>query len=295
MMTHRRSSPVPRSESSVAWYKIIAISFLVLTIILLGLILYITTKHAAITVIAKEDSEAVNLMVKIASVAGENTIGGNVSTTAFYWSKGGYTPGATESAEGTAQGKVILYNKTASEQKLIKTTRLLTASGVLFRLSSSVAIPAQGQLEADVYADKPGKESDIMPSHFTIPGLPPALQQDVYAESTQAMTGGSHQVGVVTQEDIDAAKQDFKEKTISAFLSKMGTNSSADRIVLATVLEDKALADQKPGAKVSQFTVSGTSTLAVVTYNPNELHQLLTQVIGQKIDMTTEKDRKSVV
>ena len=288
MMTHRRSTHAPVSESSVAWYKIIAISFLVLTIVLLGLIVYMTTKRATITVLAKEDTEEITMAVAVGSTPGPSAIVGTVTSTLFHWSKD-YFPGATESIEGTSKGVVTIYNKTDKPMALIKTTRLLSDSGILFRLSSYVAVPAQGQISAEVYADQPGKAGDIQASHFTIPGLTPDLQTTIYAQSSQAMSGGNTMVGVMTQDDLDAAQTDFKDKVKSAFLTTYASSSSSGLQVIATVLGSTAEANQKPGDKVKVFTLSGTSTIAVVAYPTAALTQLVQQTIGQKIDTHVEK------
>lgn len=288
MMTHRRSTHPPASESSVAWYKIIAISFLVLTLVLLALVLYMTTKRATITILAKEDTQEVTMAVTVGATPGPNTIVGKATSTVFLWSKD-YFPGATESIEGVSKGTVMIYNKTDKPMALVKTTRLLSDSGVLFRLSTYIAVPAKGQISAEVYADKSGKESDIQPSHFTIPGLTPDLQSSIYAESGQAMSGGNTMIGVVTQEDINTAEADFKDKVKNAFLSTYTSSSPSGQHILATVVESTVEANQKPGAKVKMFTLTGTSTLAVVSFSDAELNQLVSQTVGQKIDTKVEK------
>lgn len=248
-----------------------------------------TTKRAAITVLAFEETKALEVRVGVGPEAGNNVISGTVTSTIFHWSKK-YTPGATKSIEGTAKGEVTLYNKTGQSQALRKTTRLLTDTGILFRLSNYVAIPANGQVVAEVYADKPGKESDIPPSRFTIPGLSADLQKDIYAVSAKAMQGGGTMVGVVTPEELTAAEQDFKEKIKGAFITeKFPANAASADQHLVSVIDSKVVADQKAGAEVREFTLTGTSTLAVISYNQTELNQLVQKMISEKIDVATEK------
>jgi hypothetical protein len=292
MMTHRRATHSPISESSVAWYKIIAISFLFLTILLLILVLYMTTKRANITIVAKEEPVTVQMAVLVGrlSEGGEGVkVPGVVTSTSFVWSKK-YYPGATETVEGTARGEVVVYNKTAQPIALKPTTRLLAENGVLFRLKSYTPVPANGQVAAEVYADQAGKDGDIAPSRFTIPGLSTDLQKDIYALSSKTMSGGGTMIGVVTAEDIDGALRDYKEKTGENFLNTVSsTYMQKGRKLLVSVLENKTDVDQKPGAKVREFFVSGTSTMVIVSYDPDELTRVVEKNIAQKIDVQNEK------
>ena len=88
-----------------------------------------------------------------------------------------------------AQGSVWITNAYQTPLTLIKTTRLLSADGKLFRLATTLVLPAHGQTSAQVYADQNGSLYAISPTSFTIPGLSPSLQQfvTVKSDSTFAM------------------------------------------------------------------------------------------------------------
>jgi hypothetical protein len=103
------------------------------------------------------------------------------------------------------------------------------------------------------------------------------------------MSGGNTMVGVVTQDDIDAAQADFKDKVKNAFLSTYASSSPSGQHMLATIAESTVEANQKPGAKVKVFTLTGTSTLAVVSFSDAELKQLVSQTVSQKINTKVEK------
>ena len=170
MIAHRIQTK-QHLEPSVKFYRTVAISFLLITVLLLGMVIFITTKKATIVVVAKDDIKSVNLSVNIArdGKPGES-VSGVVTSTIFAWSEK-YSPTGNKSTDTIAAGMLILYNKTNAAQTLVKTTRLITASGILFRLSDRVTVPAMGQIEAKVYADQAGAGSEIGPSQFTIPGL----------------------------------------------------------------------------------------------------------------------------
>ena len=97
-------------------------------------------------------------------------------------------------------------------------------------------MPPNGQVVAEVYADQPGKAYDIAPSRFSIPGLPTEMQQDIYAVSAKPMSGGGTMVGVVTQNDIDNAAQDFKDKVKDAYTATNTTSSTTILSLKGTIL-----------------------------------------------------------
>ncbi len=285
-MMIRRMETSPAPEPPVRFYKIIALSFLFLTVIILGVVVFITSKKATIVVVSKQDSQTVPLTIKVTpDNAGGQTIPGTVSSTSFVWSNT-YYPTGTKVIEGTAGGQVTLYNKTAVPQTLVKTTRLLSPNGVLFRLSDTVIVQANGDITATVYADKPGADSDIAASQFTIPGLAEEKQKTIYAVSTAAMTGGAKKVGVLSDDDIANALKDYKDKVKDAFLATIKDASSSQAVML---INQNVSANHKAGDEVADFTIQGTNTILVVSYNSADLAKLLNDALSTKFDSSSEK------
>ena len=286
MIAHRIQTK-QHLEPSVKFYRTVAISFLLITVLLLGMVIFITTKKATIVVVAKDDIKSVNLSVNIAreGKSGES-VSGVVTSTIFAWSEK-YSPTGNKSTDTIAAGTVILYNKTNAAQTLVKTTRLITASGILFRLSDRVTVPAMGQIEANVYADQAGAGSEIGPSQFTIPGLALDKQKVIYAESKQAMIGGVRTVGVLSDVDIAAAKENFKEKVKQAFLKTRSDND--DQKTISMITGSNVTIDKKVGSEVVEFTLSGTSTVIVVQYSAKELANLVNKEMSSKVDTGLEK------
>lgn len=285
MITRRRETQTA-PEPPVRLYKIIALSFLFLTVVLLGVVIFITSKKAEIVVVAKEDTERIQLTVRVSPQGGGNIIKGAVSSTVFSWSEK-YHPTGNKKEDGIAAGEVIIYNIGSSDQALVKTTRLLTPDGVLFRLNVGTVVPAGGQVTVPVYADKPGASGDIPPSKFTIPGLSEARQKIVYAESKQPMSGGVRTVGVLSQADLDSAAKDYKEKVKAAYLAGLPSNPAQETLVAA--VSETYKADKKVGDEVSEFTLSGKWTLVTVTYSKQELADAVSRELIAKLDGLSEK------
>jgi hypothetical protein len=103
----------------------------------------------------------------------------------------------TKTVNTSASGTITIYNTQAKSQTLITNTRFATVSGLVFRIHSAVKIPGgsvanPGSITATVYADQPGSTYNIGATSFTIPGFAGTqLASEVYAQSTDSMTGGA--------------------------------------------------------------------------------------------------------
>ena len=96
-----------------------------------------------------------------------------------------------EVASVKASGRVVIYNEQSVPQQLVKTTRLETPEGKIFRIGEDVTIPAKGSLELSATADLPGDTYNVGLTDFTLPGLKGTPRFDkVYGRSKTAMSGG---------------------------------------------------------------------------------------------------------
>jgi hypothetical protein len=97
----------------------------------------------------------------------------------------------------SASGFITIYNTQSKAQTLIANTRFATTAGLIFRLHDAVTIPAgttakPGTVKVRAYADTTGDSYNVGPTSFTIPGFAGTPQQtQVYARSSEAMTGGA--------------------------------------------------------------------------------------------------------
>lgn len=276
MTPHRKETNL--QNEPIKFYKVVALSFLFLTLILLGVIVFMSSKRATITVITKAEpiEASVNLEVNNADKAN-----GVLEKTEVNISKK-FKPSATREQESVAMGTVTLVNDSSVNQPLIATTRLITADGILFRMRKGAVVPAKGSIDVEVYADKPGKGSEIGPSNFTIPGLSEAKQKEIYAKSTSNMIGGIKQFGVIGAEDIKEA-----EGEMAVELKKMAEEKLASlhpemkavyEVVSSTLQSDKAA-----GVESDEFTMTGVATVIGVFYDVNKATDLVKQELNKKV------------
>ena len=287
MITHRVTTKLA-PEPTVRFYRTIAVSFLIVTLALLAVIIFFTSKKAIIVVVAKTDSKNITLDINVEKEKTSNvSIFGFVTSTEFKLTQK-YSPTGNKTINSVATGEAIIYNDTAAAQPLVKTTRLLTPGGVLFRLSDRVVVPARGQIAAKVYADQPGQIGDIGPGKFIIPGLSLEKQKVIYAESKTPMSGGVRAVGFLAEADIKAAETDYVEKVKQA-ADKFFPAAANFNQKLIFVPSHRVTADRQSGEEVAEFNLAGTSTVIAVYFNDDELNSLLGKEISSRLDLSTEK------
>jgi len=287
MITHRVTTKVT-PEPPVKFYRTIAVSFLVLTLILLGIIIFFTSKSASIVIVSKTDNKNIDLNVNVEQLkTSDLSVVGMVTSTLLGLSEK-YFPTGNKIVDGIATGEATLYNETGLSQTLVKTTRLMTSDGILFRLTDKVVVPANGQVTASVYADQAGASGNIGPSKFTIPGLSADKQKVIYAESTQTMSGGVRKEGILTDEDLKSADNDYVEKVKQAVAQSLASSSLYDQNLIS-VASHNVSADHKAGDDITEFNLTGTSTVVIVYYKQADLKSLLEKEISNHIDLSTEK------
>lgn len=285
-MIARRLQTRPMPEPPVRIYKIIAFSFLTITVILLGFVVFSLFKKTEIIILAKENTRTVEFRVNAEVNASKGSLNAQVETQDFYWSET-FEPTAVKKVDGLAKGTVEIINDSPQEMILIKTTRLLSANDILFRLADKYVVPAHSSITAQIYADESGEKSDIEPTKFTIPGLSLDTQKLVYAESKNKIMGGSGKIGIVGAEDINAAGQSFSLKMKEAFL-QANNLTQANNVVVA-ILEQHTTSTHTIGQEATDFTIAGTSTIMTLTYNKEELNRIINQEINKKIEAGSEK------
>lgn len=280
-MVHTTRATAAGYGQPVRFYKGVAITFLCLTLGLLALIAFMSAKRVDITIVTKADSVDVSVPVEIGTNS-EGAIKGSVSSTIILFEKS-FSPRTTTSTKTASAGSVTLYNDSGVEQPLVATTRLLTNSGVLYRLKKGVTVAANGKIVAEVYPDKRDSSSDIGPSSFTIPGLSVSRQKEVYAKSTVQLTGtGTQQVGVITEDDIKLGTAAFVE-ALKSKASDLAKAKFSDGKGVGYLAQYTADTKAKIGDTVDSFTISGKATVVLANFNTADLTQLATTMLNKKI------------
>ncbi|MDO8505352.1 MAG: hypothetical protein Q7S48_02145 [bacterium] len=258
-------------------YRKIAISFVVLTVLLVGIIVFFSLAKATVAVVPKAELKSAEFLVTVKErpIEGDNAIAG-LYTEKTIEDEGQFeTTGIIEKV-GPIESKIVIVNTSNISQPLVATTRLLSPQGILFRIKSGVMVPAKGEVEAQMYADEGGSSGDIAAStRFTIPGLNEGRQKVIYGELRVAISGGAQKVRVVTAEDLEKAKTEVIEKAIAKARTEFEATPAA---TLGGVMAESEViegnADAKKGDERQTFTMKIKVMVKLLAYNKESLESL---------------------
>jgi len=260
-------------------YRKIAVSFIVLTVLLVAVIFYFSLVKVSITLIPNQENITSSLTLDVYdqtknTAISNNVILGTVKQVEVFESKTYNTTGK-EVLGQEVTGKVTIINNYSKNQPLVATTRLLSPEGKLFRIKGTINVPAGGQVEVDVYADQPSQEMAIRPTKFTIPGLWAGLQEQIYGQSQAAMKYSEKVKMRIEQSDIDKATKDLKEGLVAK--AKEQINSAFkdyDQVIYE--IDNNSITqelDSKIGEEKEQFTLSLKMMVTAVAFADEKIYQ----------------------
>lgn len=292
-MTPRRKQTNISSGQPVRLYKFIALTFLLLTVVLLGVVVFMSSKRAVITI----ETRASKIDTSTSLVLGGATnadVPGKLSTILVSKTKT-FQPTGTKEEPGIAKGMVTLHNDGSVDQPLVVKTRLVTENDILYRLSDRVNVPAGGTVQVEVYADVAGPAGDIEPSRFTIPGLNEAKQKIIYATSEEWFTGGTKVIGVLSIDDIKKAEKTLLAELEEEGMAQLKNEEGVDQLknqdkrpAVFKVVDQTFETKSEIGTEVSEFDLSGQVTLLGVFYDEDVLNSVARDQLNKRAVDDTE-------
>lgn len=197
-----------------------------------------------------------------------------------------------------ASGIITVYNQYSSApQTLVKGTRFISEKEKLFRTVETIVIPGaqieEGKIipnSIDVRAEaaEPGKDYNIGPSSFTIPGFKGTPKYEgFYGRSTQPMSGGViGRVKVVSAEDIQAAKDiltvELKKKAKEDLEKKIPSDLN---ILKDTSIEEveESSSSVEANQAADKFTIRVKVMAKVLGFSENDAISLINSNLKEKI------------
>ncbi|MDD4352460.1 MAG: hypothetical protein PHU71_05835 [Candidatus Gracilibacteria bacterium] len=249
-------------------------------------------------VLADQASFEAELKVKTDNVVASNPIETDIEMTKTYSATG-------QSAAGLdAQGTITVYNESAANQLLIKTTRFRAPNGVIFRIQNDVTVPANGNTTAYVVADTLDENGDVAGekanieagTKLDVPGLQGENKGKVYGMNEEAFTNGTTEpVSVVTEADLEAAKTQIVEELTNSVRGKLIERINADNVarglnlallssdtaLKTKIIEVKVLDDVKPNQVSKNFKVYAKTHVTGTTFDKNEVVEILDRELNK--------------
>ncbi len=187
----------------------------------------------------------------------------------------------TVSVNKKATGTIILYNNfSTAPYDLIKTTRVQTKNGSVYRLTEDVVIPGKkvvggkdvpGTVSAKVEAELPGSDYNAKGGlDLFLPGLIPGTAKyiNIYAKTAANFTGGSTGTATDTSsgaipDAVEKAKVDAEKEALDEF-----SKANPDKIILNdSVQTTTSLGPITTGSGQSSVTVRVTTKAIAVSAN----------------------------
>ncbi len=196
-----------------------------------------------------------------------------------------------------AGGTITIFNKSATAQRLVATTRFKSPDGLIFRIPQTINVPAgvktgavitPGSVISAVYADRPGAEYNIRPTQFTIPGFEGTPKfNDFYATSDQPMTGGI--IGpakVVTENDFTAAQEELAAKIKGEILRSLKDRGGELKILDAIAIKlDVPEVNAKVGEAAENLEMSIQGSADTIAFRESDVIELIKNFVSQKNNM----------
>ncbi|MFH1078064.1 MAG: hypothetical protein V1745_02135 [Patescibacteria group bacterium] len=298
----RPSPAFPPPPASPRMYRTIAFTFFGLTILVVVAVVWMFSVKATVRVQVARDPVSVETSLEIAKSPEQGQLQGRVVGHEFDSIQDIAVKERTEAAPvavATTTGRVRITNRYSQAQPLIKTTRLLTSDGKLFRIAATVNVPAGESVEVDAYSDVPGNASLIKDgTTFTIPGLWIDLRKLITAEAITDFTGASVSSGkIVTQADIDEAYLMLQKALVEQAKQTLAAEASItsemlaqecpegqgcwDAVYIETVVEKKSNAT--PGQASEKFLAQVKVDVTAVFYPRTDMESLVRTKLKERL------------
>jgi len=278
-------------------YKKIAIVFIIIGIALFGVICYFSFSKAEITIYPKEENIKVDFETIICKnpdlITDEGISGEIVSKTLKQTKK--ITQVSEKGIEDRAQGTVTIYNNRSEQQAIIKGSRLWPNGNPRpqFRTRRWVSIPAHGKVQVDVTSDEKGKIGEIGPTKFIFPGFTSELyRREVYAESSSPMTGGYKEISVVTQDDIDKAKNNLVSELYEKVTGQLEEEMPEDQVLILEGAKKEVLnfssTSEAGQENINEFEITAEVKVTTLKFARQELLELASQKLKNEVSQGKE-------
>jgi len=286
------------SKRSLGLYRRLALKFIILVVVLAAIVAYFSFSKLTVIVDLKGETISDTLLLKIfdpnnteapavdsptdlavkdvdasASILQNDPrepMAGTVKEISTTMDKIYPATGETYLGEEVV-GSVRIINNYNKNQPLVATTRLLSSDGKLFRIKNAVNVPAGGEVNVDIYTDKPAENMAIGSTTFTIPGLWLGLQDKIYAKNDAPFTFTKKVQKYVTANDLEMAAKDIGETLINNAKTQAGSGPNWFYLTLTSPVIN---IDAKVGSKQEEFSAQASAKIVAVAIDAAEMAKL---------------------
>lgn len=281
--------------SSGPSFKPYIIGFGVVSLIIIGFVIYTTFAKATITLTPKQETSHAETFITVSSDAegdltSYNTVSGRIITKNVTATKT-YSEVQKKEVDAFAKGTVTLINKRSEAQPLLPRTQLITKDGVIFKTNDWLSIPANGSIEAPVTAAEKGASGNINPDKLIVAKLWEGWQDIIYAETTDGFSGGVLNDYVITQQEIENAKQSAIKQIAAEEIEKFSSEIS-DEEYADPKLAHAEISNLSTSAKIDDiaesFEVTVTAKIKIIIPNKSQLQTVAEGNLRKNLEKNKE-------
>jgi len=272
----------------------LAIGFLMLSILLVCFISYIAFSHATIILIPEKSEKSATVKITIDSGKNEidlqNSIIPGILVAENFKKTYSNIPIGNKAISAKSSGKVVIYNKRDVRQYLLIESQLQGEKNkeMIFLTNKAVIIPAFGSVEMEITAKDAGAKGNIPAQRFNFIKLSPSMQKLVYAVSSDFMKGGFSEGTILTQEDIDAAKekyaQDFSASLKAEAMKRLEGTSKTIREELSEEKITEVSANIPVGTSSPSFNLTIQGQITAIAFNENHIISIAVSALKYQAD-----------
>lgn len=277
---------MPKSKSKKAkpkinLYRNISVTFIVFTALLLAAVILLFSNKATIFITPKPQEISINFNLQIkenptaAELTEKDLVAGKMETFVKSGSRMFETL-STKTVDSEIVGNVRIINQSARDQTLVKTTQLQAVDGAIVRTNDSVMVPAGGEVAVAVFAKDPATFTEVAPGNLTIIKLNPSLQDKIYAVADRVLTDSPREVRVVSESDLNRAKDELSDQIIAEF-KKDGVISDQEEFV-SNIKNFKT--DKNVGDEADSFNLEAEVEIKALKLNEGQLAALLAKKVA---------------
>ncbi len=201
-----------------------------------------------------------------------------------------------------AKGSVTISNSWDSNPIKLASGTVLTANtgDKTFTLDNDTTIPGvtltlkEGQLvttpgtgNAKLTATDPGDSFNIAAGSFTIGGLSGAQQLKIIGQSSQAFSGGQTKtVTVITQDDINAARDALVQELNNAALEQLKKEAKGQKLINDAVLNEVVSSETNPksvGSETENFDISVKVKHQAIVFDTKTVQTLVMSALKTEV------------
>lgn len=290
----------PKKPKKKRAKKIITILSLVI-IALLVVILFVPRAKVTLGVKGEEFENSVDLTIGVEQkqVDFEKTIVPGQKYAVTKEKQGKFEATGEKNIGEKARGKVTFSNLWSTEDQNIVAGTKLEKDGKAFQTKSSIIVPGAslalkegkvvtnpGKITGEIEAAEAGEDYNVDSGKFLFSDYQGERQQNIFAESTSKLTGGSTRtVKVISQSDIELAKESLRkgieEENIKELKDEIKGTVLLDGAVQTETQEAKS--NLEVGAEVSEFEVTVKAQSSAISFSESSYRDVFLKKINEKV------------